>query len=268
MTSRKNFGAVLLWTYSCLVLAFLIVPVLIVVPVSFSPGISLTFPPQGVSLRWYRNFFSDPSWTSAVWMSVKVAIMTVVASLVFGGAAAFGLVKFPIRGTRFVRGLLMTPLFIPAVVIAVAVYSFYASLRLIGSTWGIAMAHTVLALPYVIIMLTAGMSDFDKRLEEVSYSMGATKVYTMRRVMIPLLAPAIFAAAIFAFATSWDEVILVLFVGGSVGQTLPLKMFTYLRTEITPTIAAISTMMVGLILIVYAVSELIKLCSRNNHAGR
>ena len=268
MRSRKNFGTLLLWAYCSLVLAFLIVPVLIVIPVSFSPGISLKFPPQGVSLRWYRNFFDDPSWTSAAWLSVKVALMTVVASLVFGGAAAFGLVKFPVRGTKFVRGLLMTPLFIPAVVIAVAVYSVYAGLRLIGSTWGIAMAHTVLALPYVIIMLTGGISGLDKRLEEASYSMGASKSYTMRRVLIPLLAPAIFAAAIFAFATSWDEVIMVLFVGGTAGQTLPLKMFTYLRTEISPTIAAISTMMVGLILVVYAVTELVKLRSRHNRPGR
>ena len=267
MISRKNIGSIFLWIYGCLVLAFLIFPVLIVIPVSFSPGISLKFPPQGVSLRWYNNFFNDPSWTAAAWLSVKVALMTVVASLILGGSAAFGLVRFPVIGRQFARGVLMTPLFIPAVVIAVAVYSVYASLRLIGSTWGIAMAHTVLALPYVIIMLTEGLSGFDKRLEEASYSMGATKTYTMRRIVIPLLTPAIVAAAIFAFATSWDEVILVLFVGGSTGQTLPLKMFTYLRTEITPTIAAISTMMVGLIFVVYAATELIKLRTRRHQAG-
>jgi len=267
MISRKNIGSIFLWIYGCLVLAFLIFPVLIVIPVSFSPGISLKFPPQGVSLRWYNNFFNDPSWTAAAWLSVKVALMTVFASLILGGCAAFGLVRVPVLGRDIARGLLMTPLFIPAVVIAVAVYSVYASLRLIGSTWGIAMAHTVLALPYVIIMLTEGLSGFDKRLEEASYSMGATKTYTMRRIVIPLLTPAIVAAAIFAFATSWDEVILVLFVGGSTGQTLPLKMFTYLRTEITPTIAAISTMMVGLIFVVYAATELIKLRTRRHQAG-
>lgn len=266
MISRKNIGSIFLWIYCSIVLAFLILPVLIVVPVSFSPGISLKFPPQGVSLRWYNNFFNDPSWTAAAWLSVKVALMTVVASLILGGSAAFGLVRFPVIGRQFARGVLMTPLFIPAVVIAVAVYSVYASLRLIGSTWGIAMAHTVLALPYVIIMLTEGLSGFDKRLEEASYSMGATKAYTMRRIVIPLLTPAIVAAAIFAFATSWDEVILVLFVGGSTGQTLPLKMFTYLRTEITPTIAAISTMMVGLILVAYVATELIKLRRRRHQA--
>ncbi|MCA0340799.1 MAG: ABC transporter permease [Proteobacteria bacterium] len=266
--STNRTGAILLWIYACLVLAFLIVPVLIVIPVSFSPGISLKFPPQGISMRWYRNFFDDPAWTSAAWLSVKVAFMTVVASLVLGGAAAFGLERYSVRGAGFVRGLLMTPLFIPAVVIAVAVYSVYASLRLIGSTWGVAIAHTVLALPYVIIMLAAGIGGIDKRLEEASYSMGATRAYTFRRIQVPLLAPTIVAAAIFAFAASWDEVILVLFVGGTTAQTLPLKMFTYLRTEISPTIAAISAMMVCLILVIYAVAELVKWRASRRRAAR
>jgi len=143
----------------------------------------------------------------------------------------------------------MTPLIVPSIVVAVAVYSQYVDLHIIGSFWGIVLAHTVLALPFAILLLSSGLQQLPESLEEASYMLGAGRLATFIRVVLPALAPSILSAVLFAFITSWDEIIMVLFIGGTKGQTLPLKMFSYLRTEINPTIGAISTLLIGLVVL-------------------
>src|SRR5262249_1415761 len=146
-------------------------------------------------------------------------------------------------GVGIVRAVLMAPLIVPSIVVAIAVYSVYVRLHLVGSFWGIVLAHTILALPFTVVLMVAGLQRIDRRLEEASYTMGASNWLTFTRVTVPILRPSFFAAAIFAFITSWDEIIMVIFVGGGAGTTLPLRMFSYLRTEINPTIAAVSTLL-------------------------
>src|SRR5579885_3592500 len=231
----------LLWAYAIAVFAFLIVPLVVVIPVSFSAGMYLQFPPPGFSLHWYRDYFGDPQWIDATVLSVEIALCAVV--------------RMPFPGIGLIRILLMTPLIVPSVVVAVAVYSVYVSFHLIGSFLGIVLAHTILALPFTIVLMVAGFQRIDRRLEEASYTMGASVAWTFRHITLPILRPSLFASAIFAFIASWDEIIMVIFIGGGAGTTLPLRMFNYLRTEINPTIAAVSTLLLIVAIAVFAGTE-------------
>jgi putative spermidine/putrescine transport system permease protein len=249
----------LLWAYSIAVFAFLVVPLLVVVPVSFSSGLYLQFPPPGFSLHWYEDYFGDPQWIDATVLSVKIALCVVVLAVGIGLLAALVIVRMPFPGIGLVRTVLMTPLIVPSVVVSIAVYSVYVSFHLIGSFVGIVLAHTILALPFTVVLLVAGFQRVDRHLEEASYTMGAGIAWTFRRVTLPILRPSIFAAAIFAFIASWDEIIMVIFIGGGAGTTLPLRMFNYLRTEINPTIAAVSTLLLVFAILAFATAEVVRL---------
>jgi ABC-type spermidine/putrescine transport system permease subunit II len=245
----------ILWAYAIAVFAFLVVPLLIVVPVSFSSGMYLQFPPPGLSLQWYRDYFGDPQWIDATLLSIKIALCVVVLSVSIGTFAALAIVRLPFPGIGIVRMILMTPLIVPSVVVAIAVYSVYVSFHLVGSFLGILLAHTIGALPFTIVLMVAGFQRIDHRLEEASYTMGAGVAWTFWHVTLPILRPSLFAAALFAFIASWDEVIMVIFIGGGAGTTLPLRMFNYLRTEINPTIAAVSTLLLLVAIAIFGAAE-------------
>jgi ABC-type spermidine/putrescine transport system permease subunit II len=245
----------LLWVYAIAVFAFLVVPLLIVVPVSFSSGMYLQFPPPGFSLHWYRDYFGDPQWIDATVLSIKIALCVVVLAVGIGTFAALAIVRLPFPGIGIVRMILMTPLIVPSVVVAIAVYSVYVSFHLVGSFLGILLAHTIGALPFTIVLMVAGFQRIDPRLEEASYTMGAGVAWTFWHVTLPILRPSLFAAALFAFIASWDEVIMVIFIGGGAGTTLPLRMFNYLRTEINPTIAAVSTLLLLVAIALFGAAE-------------
>jgi putative spermidine/putrescine transport system permease protein len=249
----------LLWAYSIAVFAFLVVPLLVVIPVSFSSGMYLQFPPPGFSLQWYRGYFGDPQWIDATMLSLKIAVCVVVLAVGIGSLAALVIVRMPFRGVGIVRMVLMTPLIVPSVVVAIAVYSVYVSFHLIGSFLGIVLAHTILALPFTVVLMIAGFQRVDRRLEEASYTMGAGVAWTFLHITLPILKPSLFAAAIFAFIASWDEIIMVIFIGGGAGTTLPLRMFNYLRTEINPTIAAVSTLLLVFAIVAFATAEGVRL---------
>lgn len=258
MTGARSLSRLphaLLWAYAIAVFAFLIVPLVVVIPVSFSAGMYLQFPPPGLSMHWYQDYFGDPQWIDATVLSVEIALSVVVLAVSIGSLAALAIVRMPFPGIGLIRMLLMTPLIVPSVVVAVAVYSVYVSFHLIGSFIGIVLAHTILALPFTIVLMVAGFQRIDRRLEEASYTMGASVAWTFRHVTLPILRPSLFAAAIFAFIASWDEIIMVIFIGGGAGTTLPLRMFNYLRTEINPTIAAVSTLLLVVAIGVFAGTE-------------
>lgn len=258
----------ILWVYAIAVFAFLIVPLLIVVPVSFSSGMYLQFPPPGFSLHWYRDYFGDPQWIDATVLSIKIAACVVMLAVSIGTLAALAIVRLPFPGISIVRMILMTPLIVPSVVVAIAVYSVYVSFHLVGSFLGILLAHTIGALPFTIVLMVAGFQRIDPRLEEASYTMGASVGWTFWHVTLPILRPSLFAAAIFAFIASWDEVIMVIFIGGGAGTTLPLRMFNYLRTEINPTIAAVSTLLLIVAIAVFLAAEGFRLRSATRRAAR
>jgi ABC-type spermidine/putrescine transport system permease subunit II len=186
-------------------------------------------------------------------------------SVCLGFFAALALQRHSFSGKSIVRIILLIPLIVPTIVVATAVYSLYVKLHLVGTVAGIVLAHTVLVMPFTVMLLTAGLERLDRRLEEASYTMGATTWQTFRRITLPILGPNLFAAAVFAFVFSFDEVVMVIFVGGLIGETLPLKMFTFMQTEITPLLAAVSTLLLLFVAIVQTSLALVS--GRKSRAG-
>lgn len=266
MEGRNAIGAagsarrtnLLLRLASGLVLLYLIVPVAIVIPLSFSSGLYLAFPPPGFSLRWYSRFFADPAWTGALWLSVWVGLVVTLIAVLLGTPAAFALVRGRLAAARFINGFVLTPVIVPGIIVAVGVYFFYARIGLVGSPLGLILAHTCLAVPFVVINVSAALYGFDERLEHAAMSLGASPWRTFRGVTLPLIRPAILAGAVFAFITSFDELLVALFVSGSSAVTLPRRMWQQIRFSIEPTIAAVSTLMIVLTALLLLTAELLR----------
>ena len=224
-------------------LVFLTLPIIIVVPMSFSSAGTLIFPPPGFSLRWYQSFFADPRWLQAALNSVLIASAASLIAMLLGTIAAYGLVRGTFPGKRLIEANFIAPLVVPPVVKAVALYIAYAKLGLIGSFVGLILAHAILGVPYVVLLMSVAIRSFDQRIEQVAASLGATFPTILRRVLLPNLAPSAFAAWIMAFIVSFDEIIITFFVFGR-RETIPKRMFTSLEQKVDPTITAIATMLV------------------------
>ena len=237
-------------------LVFLTVPLLIVVPMSFSSASSLTFPPPGFSLRWYEAFFGDPRWMDAMWTSIVVAVLSSIAALVLGGLAAYGLRRGSFAGRDWAEGNFMAPLIVPTIICSIAFYLGLAKIGLLGSFVGLVAAHIVLNVPLVMMVMGVAIREFDLRIEQVAWSLGASWAYTARKVVLPNLAPSVFAAWIFAFIGSFDEVIVTSFIAGKY-ETVPKKMFNELILEVNPTITAVATLLIGLTVLALAAVTLI-----------
>jgi len=225
-------------------LVFLMVPLLIVVPMSFSSAKALTFPPPSLSLRWYEAFFGDPRWMAAMWTSTFIAVVSSFGSLLLGGFAAYGLRRGSFAGRDWAEGNFMSPLIVPTIIVAIALYLSLAKVGLLGSFIGLVAAHTVLNVPLVMMVMGVAVRGFDLRIEQVAWSLGASWSYTVVKVMLPNLAPSVFAAWIFAFIGSFDEVIVTSFIAGRY-DTVPKKMFTELILEVNPTITAVATLLIA-----------------------
>ncbi len=224
-------------------LGFLCLPIAIVIPMSFSSARALTFPPPGFSLRWYRTFFGDPRWMEAMGTSASVALLASTAALVLGGLAAYGLNRGRFRGRAVAEANFMAPLIVPTIIVAVALYIALARVGLLGSYTGLVLAHTLLAVPFVVMVMGVAIRTFDIRIEQVAWSLGASWATTCRRVLLPNLAPSVFAAWIFALIASFDEVIVTSFIAGTY-ETIPKRMFNELILEINPTITAVATLLI------------------------
>ena len=243
---RRGTFRVALDVYTWAVFAFLMAPLFIVVPISFSSASYLQFPPPGLSLRWYEAYFADPAWLDATVRSLKVAVCTTGLATVLGTLLAFSLVRGRYPGKEVFNQLATAPIIIPTIIYSIAVYSVFAWLRLIGRWEGIVLAHTVHAIPFVVITVTAGLRTFDTSLELAAMGLGASRFGAVRRVTLPLLRPAIVSGAFLAFISSFDELVIAMFLGG-VNVTLPKKMFDNILYEIDPTIAAVSVLQIALV---------------------
>jgi len=238
------------------VLLFLCLPIAVVVPMSFSSASSLEFPPPGLSLRWYESFFGDPRWLLAARNSALIAFASSLAALVLGSIAAYGLVRGTFRGRGLLESNFVAPLILPPVITAVALYIFFSRIGLIGTLPGLILAHTVLTVPYVVLLMSVAIRSFDERIEQVAYSLGASWLTMFRRVLLPNLLPSVFAAWIFAFIISFDEVIVTIFLAGAY-DTIPKRMFNELILQVNPTITAIATLLIGLSLLTIALVTLL-----------
>lgn len=239
-------------------LVFLIAPVVIILIVSFSGADYLSFPPPTVSLRWYERFFGVPGWRRSIVVSVQVASLTMVLATVLGLAAALALVRGRFRWKAAAYAFLLSPMIVPTIITAIALYFFFVKLRATGSVVAMALGHTVLALPVVVIIIAATLQGFDVRLELAALSLGANRVVALRRVTLPLIAPGVLSAALFAFLTSFDELLIPLFLSGVEVQTLTVRIWNSLLLEVDPTIAAVSSFLIAVTSTVLGASALLR----------
>ncbi len=229
-----------------LVLLFLVLPILVIVPLSFNSSSFLTYPLSGLSLRWYQEFFGSHEWMLALTNSLVIAPAATLLATAFGTLAAVGLVRGEFRGKGLVMGVLISPMVVPIVIVAVGLYFFFADLGLLNSYAGLILAHAALGVPFVVITVTATLAGYDANLSRAAASLGAPPLLVFRRVVLPLIAPGVISGALFAFATSFDEVVVTLFLASPTQRTLPMQMFGGIRENISPTIAAVATLMITL----------------------
>ncbi|CAN7685001.1 ABC transporter permease [Mesorhizobium sp. LjRoot246] len=255
---RMGWLKIALLGFTALVAAFLLLPVVFIVLLSFGSSRWLAFPPPGWTLKWYQELFADPAWLEAALTSARIATMTAILAVVIGLIASFALVRGQSRGCEILRGLLLTPMVLPVVVFAIAIYAFFLRLGLGGTTIGFVIAHTVLALPFAIIPIATALEGFDKSIEDAAIVCGASPLEAKLRITLPSIRIGIFSAAIFAFLASWDEVVVAIFMASPTLQTLPVKIWGSLRSDLSPVIAAASSLLVGLTLALMVVTALLR----------
>jgi putative spermidine/putrescine transport system permease protein len=234
--------SIVLWLVTAVVALWLVAPTLLVIPLSFTDKASLAFPPSGWSWRWYDNFFSDPAWLSSVLSSIRIALLVTLVTALVGTAAALGLTRATFRGLPLIYGLMLAPMIVPVIVLGIGVYALFLKYQLLGTTLGFVTAHTVLALPFFIIPVVASLRGFDRRLEDAAQICGATRWGAFRQVTLPLIGPGVAAGSLFAFVTSFDEVVVALFIQSPYLQTLPVQMYNSVTRDTDPTMAAASTL--------------------------
>lgn len=241
-------------TVALLVALFLLLPIAIVVPMSFSTAISFEFPPPGYSLGYYAKYFTSEEWLSPTLNSLVIALGATVLTMLLVVPAAFGYVRYRFRGKALVNLLMMAPLVVPHVVSALAYYGFLGRARLTGTHLGVIVAHGVLAAPVAFLVITATLKGFDRNLERAAMSAGAGPLRTFLHVTLPVLRPGMLVGALFAFLSSFNEAVVVLFIGGREAATLPKKMYESIRLESDPVIAVVSTLLVGAVVLGVLVS--------------
>ncbi|MBZ9865300.1 ABC transporter permease [Mesorhizobium sp. CA15] len=247
-----------LWLYTLggLVMLFLIAPSVIIVIMSFSGSSLLEFPPQEWSLRWYESYFGSVEWRDATVVSVKVAVMTAIVATLLGTAAAYAINARTLRLTGAINALLTASLIIPVILIGIGTFFLYARIGLNNTLTGLVIAHTVQALPLVVLTVLSGLRSYDMNQEMVARSLGAGRFSAFFQVTMPQIRFSIVSGALFAFITSFDEVVVSLFISGGETTTLTRRMFNALRDQIDPTIAAISTCLIVLSIVLLSAAQL------------
>jgi len=248
-----------------LIFFFLMFPIMVIVPLAFNAQDFFTFTPQmlaldpaGYSLKHFRDFFTNPDWQHAMRNSLAIAPMATLVSVSLGTLAAIGLSQSHVPFKRVIMAVLISPMIVPLIISAAGMYFFFSSIGLQGTYWGVVLAHAILGIPFVIITVTATMVGFDRSLTRAAASLGAGPVRTFFKVQLPLILPGVISGGLFAFITSFDEVVIVIFVGSAGQRTLPWQMFIGLREQISPTILAVATLMVGLSILLLATLEMLR----------
>jgi putative spermidine/putrescine transport system permease protein len=250
------------------VLLFLVAPILTIVPLSFSSGSFFYYPLPGLSLRWYEDFFTSSFWLSSLKNSLIIGISATVLATFLGTMAALGIWRARFPAQALVLAMLISPMVVPVVIIAVGVYFAFAPLGLTDGYLGLILAHATLGVPFVVITVLATLSAFDRTLLRAAESLGASQLATFRRVMLPLILPGVASGAVFAFAASFDEVVVVLLMAGPAQRTLPRQMFAGINDNISLTIAAAATMLIAISLaLMIAVGALQRRSARMRQAA-
>ena len=251
LARRPAAGALLQGTFCALVFAFLVAPVLVIIPLSFNAEPYFTFTegmlrldPEAWSLRWYRQIVEDDTWARALANSLFIGVAATALATGLGTLAALGLSNPAMPLRRAVMGLLISPMVTPLIIAAAGMFFFYSTVGLTQSHLGLILAHAALGTPFVVITVTATLSTFDANLTRAAASLGASPLLVFRRIQLPLIAPGVVSGALFAFATSFDEVVVVLFMAGTNQRTIPRQMWTGVREQISPAILAVATFLI------------------------
>ncbi|MCC7280780.1 MAG: ABC transporter permease subunit [Acetobacteraceae bacterium] len=256
--AQRTLSRPLLVLVAGLIITFLCVPSFFVIPVSFTDGAFIEFPPRGFSLRWYATYLGSSGWVDATVRSFIVAVLTGIVATLLGTAAAFVLVRQEIRARGVILALILAPLVLPRIIIAVGLFYLYARIGLVGTILGLVIGHTVLAVPYVVITVMAVLKTYDERQDQAAWSLGASRWRALVHVTLPQIRAGMIAAFLFAFITSFDELTIALFITGGATSTLPRQMWNDLLLQVNPTLAAVSTVVLVLITIFIVAAELFR----------
>jgi putative spermidine/putrescine transport system permease protein len=241
-----------------LVLSFLLVPILIIIPLSFNATQYLQFPPTEFSLQWYDRFFGRAEWMASLRLSFFVAVLSTAMTLLLGVPASLALVRGRFRGKGLVYALVLSPMIVPTIITALALYLFFVRFGAVGNAFAMALGHTVLALPLMVIIVSATLQGFDQRLEQAAASLGATPIQAFSRITLPLIAPGVISGGLFSFLSSFDELVVALFLSGTTTLTLPVRIWNSIFLQVEPTIAAVSSFLIGVALLTIFLAQLLQ----------
>ncbi|MEM5313600.1 ABC transporter permease [Paraburkholderia sp. JHI869] len=243
---------------SLAVLLFLVLPVLVVMPLSFSSQPYFTYPLPGLSLRWYQDFLGSPDWMLALNNTLITAFSSTVIATVLGVTASLGLTSPRLKGKAVITGLLVSPMIVPLIITAVGVYFAFSPLGLTSSLTGLILAHAALGVPFVVVTVTATLAGFNETLSRAGRSLGASPLRVFLQVKLPIIAPGVISGALFAFATSFDEIVVALFLTGPDQKTIPRQMWSGIREQLSPTILAVATILVVISTLLLVTLELLR----------
>src|SRR5690606_29791393 len=261
-----NPRSLLLNAYVYAVLAFILVPILIILPMAFSETAYVSFRQEGITLRWFGEFFASSRWMDAMWFSLRITLLTAIATAVVGTMATYALVRGAGRlGTLF-QALLIGPIVVPHIALAVALYLFFQQTGLSGTTIGYVFAHTIIALPFTVFTVAAALSSVDPALEDAAMSCGATRFTAFRLITLPIILPNVISGALFAFIISFDEPVVAFFLAGIRDKTLPRMMFDDIEQNLTPIIPAIAVLLTALSIAILLVAALLRRVAARNAA--
>lgn len=251
--SKIKVGNILLYGVVALVLLFLLIPIIVIPILSFGTSTWLEFPPPGFTLKWYKELFSSSEWFIPIMNSLKIAVPVVILSQVFGIPIAYAVVRGDFRGRHLLNSLFVTPMMMPYIIFAIAIYGVYLKIGLNGSFLGIIIAHIILVLPFVITNVANSIRTLNPAIEQAALSCGAGYVNTFFRITLPLIKDGVFAGAIYAFFLSWDEVIVAIFITTPATITLPVKIWNSLRLDLSPVLAAVATILIAISTIILVI---------------
>src|ERR1700733_146204 len=248
----------LLRIYVGVVCVWLLAPIVIVVILAFSGDGYLHFPPSSLSLRWFARFLGDVQWQRAMLSSLMIAAIACVVSTTIGFFCAYAFLRVEFPGKKLLLSLMLTPIIVPSIVTAIAMYYRAGKLRLIGNLLWLGLCHSVIAMPVVLLILLSALHAVDPNLERAALGLGSSHLRVFSRVVLPIVLPGLMSAALFAFLASFDELLISLFLAGVRSQTLPVRIWNSLNLQVEPTIAAVSAFLIAITALVLAAEAILR----------
>lgn len=264
-TRHSALGRCLVIGSGWLIIGFLVLPMLVVFPLSITDKYYLSLPQDGISFEHYGNFFANSEWISATWQSIVIGIASASLAMVLGTLCAIGCWRISSKISDIIRALMLLPIIVPAIVHALAFYRFWADLKLLDSYFGVILAHTMIGIPYVVITVSASLSNFNPMLEQAARNLGASLWQAVRYVIAPIVMPGILSGGAIAFAISFDDIVVVLFITSRVIYTLPKRIWNGIQDHLDPTIAVVAALLITVTFLIVLSKHMLERHRENIH---